>query len=165
MNFYISNCVCFVQTCRVVSNWYICLGISCTSLENTCYKNLTRAMIFGSTFTHWSGRTFPLMWNWFEWKLSHVSHFKLSLGITGMELDWVLLNEKISGPPFLQWTILHAFIMVLKNVTRWEPFLPRMYTHQGFQKHNDDLYIIGAVCMSVTFLLISFSPFSRHFWV
>ena len=32
--------------------------------------------------------------------------------------------------------------------------------------HNsDDLYIIGAVCMSVTFLLISFSPFSRHFWV
>ena len=28
-----------------------------------------------------------------------------------------------------------------------------------------DLYIIGAVCLSVTFFIISFSPFSGHFWV
>ena len=37
-----------------------------------------------------------------------------------------------------------------------------------FNPDNDDIYIMVkcmSVCMSVTFLLISFSPISGHFWV
>ena len=39
------------------------------------------------------------------------------------------------------------------------------YCNDAGDNDNYDLYITGAVCLYVTFLIISFSPFSRHVWV